>query len=288
MPRPRPLLPLLAAAVLVSSVLIGVVGPSASPADAAGPLCGPSRTERVNNRVWTCTFDDEFAGSSLDGSKWSPLTTVGYGWTTSDTCYVNNGSTIGVSGGQLHLTARQLSSPMSCGGAYDTVHAGGAVMTNGHFSQTYGRFEFRARFPATDQSGFWADLWLYPDKLTYGGWPASGEIDVAEHWTGHGDNVYSSLHYTGSTGADNKACAMVDASTFHTYAVEWTANLMRFYTDGTLCFQRDWTSVTGSTMPFDKPFFSILSEGWGDFNQGVSAAIPPSGRVDVDYVRFYR
>jgi len=254
----------------------------------ATPRCGSSTTLREGSKTWTCTFDDEFNANTVDTSKWSAETTAGSGWTTSDTCYIANGTTISEGGGSLHLTARQLKTPMSCAGAYNTVHTGGAVVTAGKFSQAYGRFEIRAKFPATDDAGFWGNLWLYPQNLTYGAWPNSGEVDMAEHWSGHGDAVVSTLHYGGSTGADSRSCNVNVVSQFHTYVMEWNSSTITFSRDGQTCFTRDWTSVTGSSKPFDKPFFIMLSEGYGDYVLPFASSLPATGPVDVDYVRVYK
>jgi beta-glucanase (GH16 family) len=277
---------------VLSAGLVAGIGSPGGEASAAprpsGPVCGSSKTLKTPTATWTCTFDDEFNGTSVDASKWVAQTTAGSGWTTGDTCYVNSPNTISESNGALHLTAYTASTATQCGSGYSTNHLGGAVMSYNRFAQTYGRFEIRARFPSTSQAGFWGDLWLYPQSLTYGGWPASGEIDIAEYWTGHSPYVMSSLHYSGSTNADSKACTVTDPSQFHTYRVEWGQSSMSFYYDDALCFTRSWTATTGSTAPFDKPFFVMLSEGFGDPTQTLSSLLPSSGPVDVDYVRVYR
>jgi beta-glucanase (GH16 family) len=249
--------------------------------------CGPSTTIRVGSRTWTCTFDDEFNGTALDPQRWAVQTTGASGWTTSDTCYVNSPATIAEGGGALHLVARAIPTPTSCGRG-STHHLGGAVMSKGRFAQTYGRFEIRARFPAATLPGFWGDLWLYPERLTYGAWPDSGEIDIAEHWTGHSGYVSSSLHYRGSSGVDSRACAVADMTAFHVYRLEWGPYSMSFFIDDHPCFTRTWVGTTGSLVPFNRPFFVMLSEGFGDFDQPTSPRLPPVGPVDVDYVRVYR
>ncbi|MCL2543731.1 MAG: glycoside hydrolase family 16 protein [Nocardioidaceae bacterium] len=278
----RLVLPALLLAVLAPVALVACSSTSTPSA-----LCGGAHTVKIGSRTWTCTFDDEFGGTSLDTGKWSVQTTPASGWTTADTCYLNDPGNIVESGGALHLVARRVAAPMSCGGRYSTVRTGGAVITRGHFSQARGLFVFRARYPATRLAGFWGNLWLYPERLTYGRWPGSGEVDVAEHWSGHGDTVSPSLHYPDSSGADTRSCTVANVATFHTYAVEWGRSSMSFYYDGHLCFQRDWTTVSGSTKPFDKPFFVMLSEGFGDFDLPISPLLPQAGSVDVDYVRVY-
>src|ERR1700728_2071983 len=53
---------------------------------------------------WTCTFDDEFNGTSLNTSLWQPQLTAASLYTAGPDCYVNNPSTISESGGYLNLS----------------------------------------------------------------------------------------------------------------------------------------------------------------------------------------
>ena len=49
------------------------------------------------------------------------------------------------------------------------------------FSQTYGKWEVRAKLPDLQTRGLQETLWLWPDNdIKYGAWPGSGEIDFAE------------------------------------------------------------------------------------------------------------
>ena len=51
------------------------------------------------------------------------------------------------------------------------------------FYQKYGRVEVRAKHPGG--RGLWPAIWMMPQFDVYGGWPASGEIDIFE---GRGQN----------------------------------------------------------------------------------------------------
>ena len=51
------------------------------------------------------------------------------------------------------------------------------------FHQKYGRVEIRAKHPGG--RGLWPAIWMMPQYSVYGGWPASGEIDIFE---GRGQN----------------------------------------------------------------------------------------------------
>lgn len=256
--------------------------------------CGGQKPLKSNGNPWTCTFDDEFNNSSVDWNRWMPQTTANSGFATGDTCYRNNAANIGEGNGGLILNAHTLAKPMTCSYksySYQTNHTGGAIVSYNSFAQTYGRFEFRAKFPGTTEPGFWGNLWIYPKATTYGAWPNSGEVDIAEHWSGHGDHVYPSLHYKNSTSADTAwNCTVNDPSQFHTYRLEWNKSSMSFYYDNQLCFTRNWTTsfLSDPNAPFDKPFFIVLSEGFGDPYFSVAGGLPTDGPMVVDWVHVYK
>jgi beta-glucanase (GH16 family) len=273
-----------------------------APASAAGPAkpgaksseCGGVIPRKADGSRWTCTFSDEFSGSSLNSKKWMVATTASTGFATRETCYVNSPNNVQVRNGALNLIARTGSNTFTCdrGSAdFDTARTGGVVTSYGRFTQAYGRFDFRAKYPATRLPGFDGNLWLYPQTLTYGAWPASGEIDVAEHWSGHGDLVVPGIHYAGSTRDDIAwTCTVNDVTQYHTYSVEWEPTEMRFSFDGQLCFKRSWTpsDPLESPQPFDKPFYILLSQGFGDPYYEFAPDLPSAGTMAVDWVRVYR
>jgi beta-glucanase (GH16 family) len=216
--------------------------------------------------------------------------------TANGDCYVNDPDNISVWGGQVHLTARTEAQPFVCHSPYGDFTTQRTVATIGgwgKFTQTYGRFEFRARFPAVGASGVHSALWLYPQKHTYGAWPASGEIDVAEWFSADADNVYPSVHYSGedplrSTGYD---CVVPDAGGgYHRYAVEWTPTQMRFLYDGRLCFTHAWTPAAPlrAPQPFDQPFYLVLSHAFGAGWNAMVAGTPSTSTMDVDWVRVWK
>jgi hypothetical protein len=113
-----------------------------------------------------------------------------------------------VARGSLRLTSQQTRNPFICfspAGSFATTYKASSVTTRDRFSQAFGRFEFRARFTNTTATGLHAALWLYPSKLTYGGWPSSGEIDVAEWFSKSHQYVFPSVHFNGTGSAERTA-----------------------------------------------------------------------------------
>jgi beta-glucanase (GH16 family) len=131
-----------------------------------------------------------------------------------------------------------------------------------------------------------------PQDSIYGAWPASGELDVAEWWSNAADHVLPTLHYLGDsiddTGVD---CQVSTPSSYHTYTMEWYPDVIRFFIDGDMCFERSWSSpgLLGG-QPFDQPFSMILTMGvdlpWGP--NGVSAATELPATYTVDYAKVWR
>jgi beta-glucanase (GH16 family) len=267
---------------------------SAAPAVKPG-ACGSEKFRKANGTLYTCSFADDFSGTKLNPAHWMVQTSAGpSGFSPGHTCYVNSSNNVFVRDGYLNLVARINPAFSRCKTPYKLFHTryhGGAVVSFDRFSQTYGRFSFRARFPGTTLPGYWGNLWLYPQTMTYGGFPASGEIDVAEQWSGHPDMVHPSLHYPGRTRADTAwNCQVPNVGAFHTYTLEWTPTLMKFFYDGRLCFERTWKPLARPRdgRPFNHPFGLVMSQGFGDPYFPVSRKLPTAASMKVDWVRVWR
>ncbi|MEZ0581096.1 family 16 glycosylhydrolase [Nocardioides sp. MH1] len=297
---------------LVGALLLGCVGlaPATDTALGAPPpdrvataragatsedACGP-RIARPGGRSWTCSFADDFRGIRIDGRKWVVQDSALTGFHTGQTCYTRHASNVLVRRGTLRLTARTVE-PFRCGRlprAFHTRYTGGMIGTKGKFSQAFGRFEVRARFPEGDRSGIHGGLWMYPVDLTYGAWPESGEIDVAEWWSSEPTQVIPSLHYDGRKRSVDSGfdCWVSTPTRFHTYTLVWLRRVMRFSIDGRECFHRRWRPdpPQQAPQPFDQPFSMILNMGVGRTfgRQRVSRYTRFPAQYVVDYVRAWR
>lgn len=120
------------------------------------------------------------------------------------------------------------------------VIASGRVRTKGRFSFKYGKVEVRAKMPGGDWQ--WPAIWALPERSVYGGWPKSGEIDMAEiignrdlktrngESRGH-DRMGSALHW-GVASNQNRYYKtnqhIYDTnnpySGWHIYTLEWYEN----------------------------------------------------------------
>ncbi len=303
-------------ALFAAGIMLGVVAASGAGATAATPVrstaatgvitarlsldpkCGGVRPAKPGGGRYTCTFTDNFSGRELDTTKWTAVNTSDNGFTTgarvgSPDCYLDRPRNVSVSNGRLRLTSRVEAAPFVCHskyGAFTATDSAGSVTSRGKFAQTYGRFEFRAKFPSNATTDFASALWMYPQSLVYGAWPRSGEIDVAERFgNSWGTNrVYPSVHYAGEDRAKSSGydCVVPDAGTkFHKYAVTWTPTMMSFYYDNQLCFQHAWTPSKPLVrpQPFDQPFGIVMNQT-GGFNRPAGTTVG----LEVDWVRAWK
>ena len=241
----------------------------------------------------TLVWSDEFNDAALDPEVWFFETGDGSqygipGWGNNELQYYLPNSAQ-LENGSLVITARAES---QSGFNYTSAR----INTRDRFAFRYGRIEARMKLPGGQ--GLWPAFWLLPQDFAYGGWAASGEIDVMEavNLGGSGGNtVHGTIHYGGEwpnnvyTG-DAYVVATDAQSEFHTYALEWDATEMRWYVDDVLYLvQSSWYSTNGNyPAPFDQPFYILFNVAVG----GNWPGAPNGGTVfpvtmEVDWVRVY-
>ncbi|GGO93627.1 beta-glucanase [Nocardioides phosphati] len=284
--------------LVLSACLLTTGGPGTAPAVAttASTTSASCGTELLvsNDHTFACSWSDDFTQSSLDTAKWTPFDTSANGYTTaSRECYRPDTRNVEVRNGTLRLTVRREVFPITCttpSGSFKTRYTAGGVMTWSKFTQTYGRFDFRAAFPAAS-AGLQSALWLYPQELTYGRWPASGEIDAAEYYGTYPDRAIPALHYTTSllgSQLSGLGCYRSDPQQFHTYTVEWTPGMLRFLQDGAECWRHSpQADGLTSPAPFDQPFFLLLNQALGAGANLVTSSTRLPATMSVDYVRVW-
>lgn len=112
---------------------------------------------------------------------------------------------------------------------------------------TYGRVEVTAKMPAGDW--LWPAIWMLPVDNTYGQWPLSGEIDIAESRGNNysyplgGNNMISSALHWGPNVANDAwwqtfgkvpALHTTFADKFHTFGLEWSEKYIYMYLNSRL------------------------------------------------------
>jgi len=271
------------AAVVAGAVMVFTAcGEDESP---AGPV------EQTEDE-WTLVWSDEFDGSGLDETRWSAQIGDGCdiglcGWGNNELQWYQDDN-VEVSGGLLTITARRES-------AGNREFTSARIRTLDKGDWRYGRFEIRARLP--EGQGMWPAIWMLPTENAYGGWAASGEIDIME-LVGHEPAVvHGTLHYGGEwpantfTGDSYQLASGTFADDFHTFAMEWEEGEIRWYVDGVhYQTQTQWNSSNGAyPAPFDEEFHLILNIAVGGNWPGppdLTTVFPQT--MDVDWVRVYQ
>jgi beta-glucanase (GH16 family) len=265
---------LLAAAVVVTTL--------------GGGLFAASRHDDASAAVGGITWSDEFngaAGAPVDGSKWK-FDTGGSGNGNNELeYYTTSTSNVSTDGqGHLAITARK-ENPSNNQCWYGTcTYTSGRIQTASTFTQQYGRFEASIKIPKGQ--GMWPAFWM----LGGNNWPTTGEIDVMENVGNTPNTVYGTVHGPGYSGANgvggNKTIGSALGDAFHTYAVDWSPNLIIWYLDGQEYFRVTPANINGNTCVYDHPFDMILNLAVGGSWPGspdASTAFPQS--MLVDYVR---
>jgi beta-glucanase (GH16 family) len=275
---------------------------------------------------WELVWADEFEGTALDRSKWTPEVSCWGGGNAERQCYTDRPDNIAVEGGMLLLKAKKerfagpARPPEIAGRDNPTLvqsHTSGKVRTIGLHAWRYGRIEARAKVPAGQ--GTWPAIWMMPDDPAYGRWPRSGEIDILEAVNigakckgcegGKGENrTISALHFGDfppqNRYVDNRNALpdlALPSDDFHVYAVEWGEGLIRFLVDDrvhlTVTADQWSTAAPGAkgnpAAPFDQPFYIMANLAVGgrlseeNNAKGVAASSFPA-QFAVDWIRVYR
>jgi beta-glucanase (GH16 family) len=243
---------------------------------------------------WNLVWADEFDGDTLNTDLWSYMIGDGTdygipGWGNNELQYYQE-ENVQVSDGVLTITAKRenVGSKQFTSGRIRTIEKG---------DWTYGRFEFRAKMPLG--KGLWAAIWMLPTDEEYGGWAASGEIDIMEYLGDDTTKVHGTIHYGGSwpenqyRGTDYVTDDTAFHKTFHTFALEWEEGKLRWYVDGEE-FQNLGTGTWYSSRapfpaPFNKRFHLLINLAVGGNWPGppnVSTQFPQEFKID--YVRVYQ
>jgi beta-glucanase (GH16 family) len=228
---------------------------------------------------WSIAFDDEFNSTTLN-----PVWHTAQYWDTTSTvvgggeleAYDSSGVT--VSGGELHLTARADNS-------YGVPYVSGMVNTGGEeynpsypsFSFLHGYMEVRAKIPSGQ--GLWPALWLMPASHN----DSNGEIDALEVLGGSPSTAYFTVHRNGNY--QQVIWNGIDLSQgFHTYGMDWEADHVSWYIDGTLV-----GTMTNTSLICPEAMYPIMNLAvGGSWGGPPNAATQFPASMDVDYIRIWQ
>ena len=242
------------------------------------------------NSEWMLVWSDEFDYNGLpDETKWS-YDTAGNdsGWGNNELqCYTEKDADNSyVSDGTLKIVALREES-----GKKDYTSA--RLVTKGKGDWLYGMVRVRAKLPTG--RGSWPAIWMLPTDWEYGGWPASGEIDIMENVGYEPEEIVATAHTAKYNHVLNNQISgrhvVPDCfSEFHDYILEWDESSWRAYVDDRLIYVYENNGQGFESWPFDKRFHLILNlavgGNWGG-KMGVDENLFPKV-FEIDYVRVYQ
>lgn len=281
-----------------------------------------SSSSVANN--WELVWSDEFDGSAIDSNKWSHEQNCTGGGNNELQCYTNSAENSFVSDGKLHVVARKESVSGQAKNdddpSYDVNdtsvtrdYTSARLRSKNKGDWKYGRMEISAKMP--QGQGIWPAIWMLPTDWVYGGWPASGEIDIMEavnlntvsggatiketHGTLHFGRFWPHNSYVGEAYTPTENAW----ENFLTYAVEWEEDEIRWYvndhhfatqtSDGWFTYfwdgQAQGFKHGNNSAPFDQAFHLILNLAVGGNWPGSpndQTTFPQE--MTVEYVRVYR
>ncbi|MEM9888669.1 MAG: glycoside hydrolase family 16 protein [Bacteroidota bacterium] len=243
--------------------------------------------DSVHANEWELIWKDEF--TFFDTSKWVKINAPS-GINNEQQLYTPEN--IYIENGRLVIDAKVQE---KLGRNYTS----GKISSRNKFHLKYGRVELRLKTAAT--FGTQTVFWLLHDACDgvhpcIGNWPP--EIDVIEVLGKVPDEVHQVIHYSTSkkgrwpnwdfsSTITPLSAAASPSSSFHTYAMEWDTNTVRWYIDDRLT--KTWTANNENSFSPDESMFLIFNIAVGGDWAGLpnEQAIWPQ-QAYLDWVRVYK
>ncbi|MEW6756549.1 MAG: glycoside hydrolase family 16 protein [Candidatus Latescibacterota bacterium] len=254
--------------------------------------CANDHGTGPDERGWDLVFADEFDGVGIDSSRWTWEVSALGGGNNELQYYTARDTNALVAGG--YLVIRALKEGYTDAGE-TREYTSARITSAAKADWTYGRFEVRAKMPRGQ--GLWPAIWMLPAVATYGGWAASGEIDIVEMLGDDTSTVYGTLHYGGEWPRNENSGQRYTigegdfASEFHVFRLDWAPDRFTWYVDGNAYqSQTTWHTSGGSfPAPFDHSFHLVMNVAVGGNWPGdpdETTTFPQE--MVVDYVRVYQ
>ena len=254
-----------------------------------------ARVDAGNASNWKLAWQDEFDGpngTAVDKSKWT-AEVGGSGWGNHeleyytdrlDNAFQSDGSLV-IKVQKEHFTGNDNIS---------REFTSARLTTKKSFTAVYGKFEARIKIPRGQ--GIWPAFWMLGNDIDKVRWPRCGEIDIMENIGKEPSTIHGTLHgpgYSAANGPSASYSLTKDQNfpdSFHTFAIEWEPNIVRFYCDDILYKTRTPADLpAGAKWVYDHPFFMLLNVAVGGDWPGSPDATTVFPQVMlVDYVRVYQ
>jgi beta-glucanase (GH16 family) len=244
---------------------------------------------------WEVTWIDRFDEARVNLDNWTPQIQANYN--NEVQCYTDDDSSAQrnyeASDGTLKIIARK--QDISCPGlnGENKSWTSGRLNSKDKAEFLYGRIEARIRFLDLE-GGTWPAFWMLENRIAENpfkgdndtvNWPnpGAGEIDVWEWFSNDGDSYITNFFNTGNCGSEvrvNYPGGAPDVLAFHTYAIEWTADNIKFLFNDDVVAEQDLSNCA----QYEEPMFILLNVAMGG---NLGGSIDPqlnSATMEVDYV----
>jgi beta-glucanase (GH16 family) len=214
------------------------------------------------------------------------------GWGNSELEYYTSSTENAATDGQgnLAITVRKADGSLIC--YYGPCQYSSArLLTKNKFEIAYGRVEARIKVPIG--AGLWPAFWSLGTDIDRVSWPQSGEIDIMENVGRLPNEIFGTIHGPGYSGGSSYGNSYnfghPAADDFHTFAIEWQPDEIRWYVDGIQYHIATPADVAPNQWVFNHPFFLLLNvAAGGNFGGPVSPDTVFPQSMLVDYVRLYQ
>ena len=247
--------------------------------------------------TWVETFRDDFdgpSGSAPDPTHWN-VQDRQYGQNQEQDYNTQERTNSFLDGeGRLVIQALKENYEYMPGRFSDQPYTSARLNSEGLLHQQYGRFEASIRLPAG--KGLWPAFWLLGENIEDVGWPRCGEVDILEMAGSQPQIIDGSMHGPGYSGTmsltrDYELESGMFIDSFHTFALEWTAEGMRWLVDGNVYHVRTRAGLAelGLDWVFDQPFYMILNLAVGGLYDGSPDETTPfPSQLVFDYISVSR
>jgi len=244
---------------------------------------------------WEVSWIERFDGEGVNWNNWTAQIQANYN--NEIQCYTDDESSAQrnyeVSDGTLKITARRQN--INCPGQNGRQRSwtSGRLNSKDKAEFLYGRVEARIRFSEL-KGGTWPAFWMLENRIAENplkgdndnvSWPnpGAGEIDIWEWYANSGDRYITNFFNAGSCGSEFRpayAGGATDVLSFHTYAIEWTADEITFLLDNEVVAEHDLSNCS----QYEEPMFVLLNVAMGGNIGGVVDPQLNLASMEVDYV----
>lgn len=235
-------------------------------------------------------WNDEFDGDTIDPANWT-YDIGGWGWGNGESqYYTDRPENSRLQNGLLVIEGRQERFE-------DNYYTSARLKSQGLQEFQYGYLEARIKVP--DGAGMWPAFWMLganfgrdTENPNDSNWPFVGEIDIMEFVGKEPILAYGNLHGPGYSGAGSLGQTYRHdgpiPDDFHTYAVEWDFDGIRWFFDGEEYGEKK-RDIVGDRWVFDQPFFFIINLALGGSMPGpIGLDVEFPKYMYVDHVRVYQ